>query len=124
MKNRQVPRAEWHRFFSDFNHRHQHELATVMLTASTVGAQHIATGLPFEGFVADPLGERISIALGGTPEANIEHTIDTPTGVWVEHDDDEREIAIKIESENGQATILEFGPAARLEAERRTATAV
>jgi hypothetical protein len=124
VRNRQVPRAEWHGFFSDFNHRHQHELANVMLTSGNVGAQHIATGLPFEGFVADPLGARISIALGGTPEANIEHTIDTPTGVWVEHDDDEREIAIKIESENGEATILEFGQAARLGAERRSAAAV
>ena len=124
MRNRQVPRTEWHRFFSDFNRRHEHELANVILTAQNVGVQHLATDLPFEGFVADPLGAQISIALGGTAEANIEHTIDAPTGVWVEQDDIGVEIAIEIESEHGQATILEFGQAARLEVERRTGAAV
>lgn len=118
MRNRQVPRTEWHRFFADFNRRHEHELANVILTAHNVGAQHLATDLPFEGFVADPLGARISIALGGTAEANIEHTIDAPTGVWVEHDDDGLEIAIEIESEHGEATILEFAAAARLGAHK------
>jgi hypothetical protein len=113
VRNRQIPRTEWHRFFSDFNRRHEQELASVILTSDAVGAQHIATDLRFEGFVADPLGARISIDLGGTPETNIEHTIEAPTGVWVEHDGEEKEIAVEIESQDGQTTILEFGAAAR-----------
>ncbi len=113
MSNRQIPPAEWKPFFSDFTRRHEHELASVSLTSESIGAQHIATDLRFEGFVADDSGTRISIALGGSPETNLDHPIDGPTVVWVEQDDNGREVAVKIESAGGATTILEFGKVSR-----------
>ena len=53
MKNRQVPHAEWPRFFEGFTRRHQGWLATVRVVDERLGAQVEARDLPLEGIVVD-----------------------------------------------------------------------
>ena len=109
MKNRQVPRAEWHRFFEAFNRRHRSSLASVAVLSAGYGAQTQARSLPLDGVVADASGRTLSILLGG-PTAHVDHPVDDPQSVWIELDDSGAELAVEIESGQGTRTILEFDP--------------
>ena len=113
MLNRNVPRAEWYRFFGDFTRRHREALVNVTIVGEKLGAQHEVRELPLNGIVADRFGKHLSIALGGAHGSNIDHPIDRPVRVWVEMDEHGDEIAVEIESENGTQTILELPLAAR-----------
>ncbi|HYK43330.1 MAG TPA: DUF5335 family protein [Thermoanaerobaculia bacterium] len=113
MTNRNVPRAEWYRFFEDFTRRHREELVSVTVVGEKLGAQHEARELPLNGIVADRFGRKLSIALGGATGANIDHPVEMPLRVWVEVDGRGNEIALEIESDNGLQTIVELPLAAR-----------
>lgn len=113
MTNRNVPRAEWYRFFEDFTRRHREALVNVTVVGEKLGAQHEARELPLNGIVADRFGKHLSIALGNAAGSNIDHPIDRPVRVWVEMDQNGNEIALEIESETGLQTILELPLAAR-----------
>ena len=108
MTNRNVPRAEWYRFFEEFTKRHREELVSVTVVGEKLGAQHEARDMPLSGIVADRFGKKLSIALGGAHGAHIEHPVDLPVRVWVEMDPNGNEIALEIESDNGLQTILEL----------------
>jgi hypothetical protein len=108
MKNRNVPRSEWYRFFEDFTRRHREVLVDVLVISEKLGAQHEARQLPLNGIVADRFGGAISIVLGGPEGANVDHPIDRPARVWVEEDGLGGEVAVAIESEDGVQTIVEL----------------
>lgn len=108
MKNRQVPRAEWSRFFDDFSRRHEHEPATVRVLSRRLGNQVEASALSLEGIVASAMGDAISIHLGGAPERHVEHPVESPEQVWVELMEDGTETAVAIQSAGGVQTILEI----------------
>ncbi len=109
MRNRQVPRTEWVRFFEGFTRRHQGWLATVRVVDARLGAQVQAKDLPLEGIVVDAAAQGpISILLGSGPQANVEHPIEKPEQVWVEMTESGAEAALEIESAGGRKTILEF----------------
>lgn len=117
MRNRQIPRTEWFRFFQDFSTRHEDWLVTVRVLNPRLGSQVEARDLPLEGIVADPAGKQpISIHLGRDPRDHIEHEISDPVQVWVELADNGAEEAIDIESVDGTKTILQFRAAALPEA--------
>lgn len=118
MKNRQVPRAEWHRFFDGFNRRHRAALASVAVLSPGYGAQTEIRSLPLEGIVADPAGRSLSIVLGGTA-AHVDHPIEDPTSVWIELDDSGEELALEVGSGRGIRTILQFVPEAASSASAR-----
>jgi hypothetical protein len=107
VKNRQVPRAEWHRFFDGFNRRHRGSIASVAVLSPGYGAQTEIKALPLDGVVADPAGRSLSVLLGGAA-AHLDHPIDEPTSVWVELDESGAELALEIESSRGTRTILQF----------------
>jgi len=109
MRNRQVPHAEWPRFFESFTRRHRGWLATVRVIDPRLGAQVEAKGLPLEGIMVDPQSHGpISILLGSGPSANVEHPVDSPEQVWVEVTEEGAEAALEILSAGGTKTILEF----------------
>lgn len=109
MRNRQVPHAEWLRFFEAFTRRHQGWLATVRVIDPRLGAQVEAKDLPLEGIVIDPEGRGpISILLGKASSANVEHPVVRPEQVWVEVTEEGAEAALQILSADGTKTILEF----------------
>lgn len=109
MRNRQVPRSEWFRFFEEFSRRHDGWLVTVRVLHPSVGSQVEARDLPLAGIVsrADASGP-ISLHLGTTVERNIEHEILSPRQVWVEISDRGAEEALGVVSEDGTKTIVEF----------------
>jgi hypothetical protein len=109
--NRQVPRAEWHRFFDGFNRRHRGAIASVSVLTLAYGAQKEVTALPLEGIVADPAGGSLTIVLGGAGTF-VEHPVEEPRAVWVELDDSGAERAVEIESSSESRTILEFSSGA------------
>jgi Family of unknown function (DUF5335) len=114
MRNRLIPRTEWHRFFTDFSRRHQGETATVEVLDPRIGSQVEARGLPLEGIetVADGFGP-IAIFLGSAPpRANIEHVIHEPRQVWLERSDAGVEEVLDIESVDGTKTLIQLFPAA------------
>lgn len=109
MRNRLVPRSEWHRFFQDFSRRHEDWLATVLVVSAGLGPQVESSDLPLEGIVADPAGHGpISIHMGRSPQRHIEHEVENPTQVWIELTEEGAEKALQIESMDGTKTILEF----------------
>ena len=109
MKNRQVPHAEWLRFFEGFTRRHQGWLATVRVVDERLGAQVEARDLPLEGIVVDPEARGpISILLASPSKTNIEHPVQRPEQVWVEMTEQGAEAALEIVSVGGARTILEF----------------
>jgi hypothetical protein len=106
-RTRQVPRAEWHRFFDGFNRRHREDIASVSVLSEAYGAQKEVTDLPLEAIVADPTGQSLSIFLGNAA-THVEHPIEQPRSVWVELDESGSERAVEIESKQGIRTIVEF----------------
>lgn len=105
--DREIPRSEWQKFFEAFTRRHRNGITTVSVISAKLGAQREATGLPLDGIVADPEGHSVSIHLGGGLP-HVDHPVAEPRVVWVEIDDKGREVALEIESEHGEKTILEF----------------
>src|SRR6476469_5937626 len=82
MSNRQVPRAEWPRFFREFSRSHENESVTVRIVSPSLGSQVESQGLPLEGIVADAGGHgRVSINLGRSPGQNVEHEVSDPRQV-------------------------------------------
>ncbi len=109
MRSRQVPRAEWYRFFRDFSRRHQGKPLSVRVIHPRMGSQLEARDLALEGVVADSEGlGPISIHLGQEATDHVEHDIRNPTQVWVEMNDDGAEEALSIEASDGTKTILEL----------------
>jgi hypothetical protein len=109
MRNRQVPHAEWPRFFEDFSRRHFGWLTTVRVIDERLGAQVEAKDLPLEGIVVDPQARgAISILLGRGSRTNVEHPVSRPEQVWVEVTNEGAEAALEILSTGGGRTILEF----------------
>ena len=113
MRTRQVPRAEWEKFFDAFTRRHEGWLATVRVIDQRLGAQVEARDLPLEGIVPGrKRGASLSILLGKRPDANVEHAVERPEQVWVEVTDRGAEAALEIIGADGRRTILEFRAAA------------
>ncbi len=109
MRNRQVPRTEWYRFFREFSRRHEDWLVTVRILSPVYGSQVESSDLPLEGIVADHAGHGpIEIHVGRSPQHHVEHEVCDPRQVWVELSSDGAEEAIDIESEDGTKTVIQF----------------
>jgi hypothetical protein len=109
MRNRQVPRAEWFKFFESFSRRHEGWLSTVRVLDPRFGAQIEVENLPLSGIVADPEGRGpVSFWLGRGSGPNLEHAVENPEQVWVELTESGAEAALEIASADGLRTILEF----------------
>jgi len=108
MTNRSVPRAEWDRFFRDFNRDHHDVPVDLTVVGNDLGVQMEARGVPFDGIVANRVGTSISIVLGGPRGAYLDHPVRQPIRVWVAMDDRGNERALEIESATGVQTILEL----------------
>jgi uncharacterized protein DUF5335 len=116
MKNREVPREEWPKFFEELERRHRNARVTVRVLHPELGSQVEARDLPLTGVAFDPTGRgSIEVLLGGRPGTNLEHDVPAPQRVLAELSDDGTEVALDIQSEGGVQTLLEFA-ASRVEA--------
>jgi Family of unknown function (DUF5335) len=110
MRNRQVPRSEWFRFFEEFSRRHGGRKTTVYVLSPRLGCQVEARAMPLLGVssradATGPISICLEAALRGS---NIEHQIAEPTQVWVERTEEGDEEAIDVDSEDGTKTVLQF----------------
>lgn len=111
---KEIPREEWTTFLDDFSRRHEGWLVTMEVMGTDIGAQIEGNGLPLDGISAD-LKDRecfISVALGGTPDRHITHTIGQPTALRLEATQTESGVseALQIEAPGSPTTLLRFSP--------------
>ena len=111
MKDREVPREEWPKFFQDLERRRRNAPVTVRVLHPELGDQVEARELPLTGVAFDSTGAgSIELLLGGRPGTNLEHDVPAPKRVLAELSDDGTPIALDIQSENGVQTLVEFAP--------------
>ncbi len=106
--NKQVPRDEWLTFANTFTRDNEGRLVTVEIVSTEIGDQEEAEAVPFVALTYDAKHEgEFIITVGREPDL-LDHQIDDPTEVWVEHDEDGRALALAIVSADGTRTILRF----------------
>jgi hypothetical protein len=104
---REIPRQEWTEFFDGFSRRHEGWLASVE-TLGPLGAQVEARDQPLTGITADRDGTNtISVLLGGKPGTDSGHIIEKPSRVLVEEDAG-AVLALQIQTESGESTLVTF----------------
>jgi len=110
MPTQEIPREDWNDFFDVFSRQHEGWLATLEVFATHVGAQEAAREMPLEGIsvaLRDD-ADAIAISLGKTPEDHVTHTITKPEHVWLDQTSQGANVALEIESENHNKTLLRF----------------
>ena len=105
--DREIPRAEWPRFFESFVRRHRNTLAKMSVITREYGARKDATPRLLDAIDADPTGGGVRIHLGNA-RTGLDRPVPDPRMVWVELNDRGEEVTLEIESERGDKTILEF----------------
>jgi len=110
MRTKEMPQAEWRRFFDDFSKQHAGWIVTLEVLGADLGDQEEATRLPLVGISADgkDRAHRLEIIVGGRPEAHVTHIINTPKRVWLTQPEAEAHEAVEIESEDGTTTLVHF----------------
>jgi hypothetical protein len=107
MPIREIPRAEWRSFFDSFNRAHTGWLCTLEVDAPAMATEIAARWLPFAGvdLDRDASGLRVELLVGDQPDAHMSHTLERPTGVWIEENLEGAESGLRIESEAGTARL-------------------
>jgi hypothetical protein len=69
MRTREIPQAEWRRFFDDFSPQHAGWIVILEVLGADLGDQEEATRLPLVGISADgrDRASRVEIIVGGRP---------------------------------------------------------
>ncbi len=108
-KTREIPRGEWPAFLDAFSRQHQGAAVRTEVFGSEFGAQEESEHLALMGVAADlkDVGrERITIALGRSPEDHVSHAVVRPTRIRLLQADDGTDEAMEIESADGAPTLL------------------
>lgn len=109
LETREIPRSDWMRFFDDFSRPRRGWIVALEVYGASVGDQWEAGDLPLVEIIAGPQGTpgAIEIVSGGRP-TRVTHTIRTPRRVWlIDHEDTARR-RVRVESEDGTATVVLF----------------
>ncbi|HET9793917.1 MAG TPA: DUF5335 family protein [Thermoanaerobaculia bacterium] len=108
-KTREIPRQEWPGFLDAFSRSHEGDDVRTEVFGRDFGAQEESEHLPLMGITADFKdvgGERITIALGRSPEDHVSHAVVRPTRILLLEHDDGADEALEIESADGAPTLL------------------
>lgn len=110
MQTREIPREQWVKYFDDFSKKHEGWIVTLEALGSDLGDQEAATGLPLVGISADLKARenRVEIIIGGRPDADVTHIINTPKRVWVKASKTPGDEAVEVESEDGTKMLVTF----------------
>src|SRR3954462_1851285 len=106
---REIPREEWTGFMDSFSRQHEGWLVTVEVLGREIGAQVEAEGKPLEGITAelkDGSEDLISITVGVTPKERVTHNITGPTHVRIEQSENGADMALQIQSSEGETTLV------------------
>jgi hypothetical protein len=110
MRTIEVPQKDWTRTLDEFSAIHEGWLVSLDVMGPTLGAQHQLRDLPLLGITAE-LGPRepaITIAAARADGEQFTHVIHAPTHVRIERTNDGADVALEVESSDGNAAILRF----------------
>jgi hypothetical protein len=120
MSTQKIPREEWVKFFDDFSKKHLGWITSVKLMGPQIGDQEEASGLPLVGISADlkDSEHRIEIGVGGRPDSDFTHIINSPKAVELRPAVGGLE-ALEVTSSDGTITLVTFSyvPAEQTERE-------
>jgi Family of unknown function (DUF5335) len=115
MRTVEIPWKDWSRALDSFSAMHEGWIVTLELMNPALGVQPEICDLPLLGVTAetDTPSPAITIAAARSSAEHVTHTIHAPTHVRIERTDDDADVALQVESEDGTAAILRFKTVAR-----------
>jgi Family of unknown function (DUF5335) len=106
-----IPRTEWGAFLDTFSRQHERWLITVEVLTPELGAHREVRDKPLAGISEDrKRGDTASIAIsaGELPQDHVTHVIHRPSRVAMEQTEDGAHKGLRIESEDGETTLVRF----------------
>ena len=111
MPTEDIPRTEWAPFLDAFSRQHEGWLTTVEVVTSGLGVHREVREKPLTGISEDrKRGDTSSIAIsaGELPEDHVTHVIRRPSRIAMEQTDQGAHKGLRIESEDGETTLVRF----------------
>ena len=106
-----IPRAEWAPFLDTFSRQHERWLTTVEVVTAGLGVHREVRDKPLTGISEDRRRDgatSISISAGERPEDHVTHVISRPSRVALELTDEGAHKGLRIESEDGETSLVLF----------------
>lgn len=110
----EIPRGEWLSFLDGFSRQHEGWLVTLEVPAGHGRSEVEAENLKLEGITPEYSEghDRISIALGNTPDDHLTHFVSDPIRVVFLETRTGEHAGLQIEAADGSRTVVRFrGPA-------------
>ena len=108
-ETREIPRAGWNDFFSDFSRAHETQLVAVEVMGSDIGAQIEGQSLLFDGISeADDKHDSIALTFDSVNGEHLTHLVNHPKHVWLQRGADQSDQALEIEAADGTTTLVRF----------------
>ena len=111
MPTQDIPRTEWPAFLDIFSRQHEGWLTTVEVVTNGLGVHRQVRDKPLTGISEDrKRGDTSSIAIsaGELPEDHVTHVIRRPSRIAMEQTDQGAHKGLRIESEDGETTLVRF----------------
>jgi len=113
MRTTEIPRADWSRALAEFSATHDGWLVSLDILSPDIGAQPDIIDLPLVGVTFENIRDgTVTISAGRSAMAEITHTIQSPSHIWIERTDAGADAALATESADGVKTILRLRTAA------------
>jgi len=111
MPTRDIARAEWAAFLDTFSRQHEGWLTTIEVVTSGLGVHREVRNKPLTGVTEDRKrgdAASITVSAGERPEDHVTHVIERPSRVAMELTKQGAHKGLRIESENGEMTLVLF----------------
>ena len=117
MRTIEVPQKDWTRTLDEFSAIHDGWLVSLDVMGPTLGVQHQLRDLPLLGITAEVRSREpaITISAARADGEHFTHVIHAPTHVRIERTNDGADVALEVESRDGNAAILRFNTSAHPE---------
>jgi len=106
-----IARAEWAAFLDTFSRQHEGWLTTIEVVTSGLGVHREVRDKPLTGVIEDRKrgdAASITVSAGERPEDHVTHVIERPARVAMELTKQGAHKGLRIESENGEMTLVLF----------------
>jgi len=106
-----IARAEWAAFLDTFSRQHEGWLTTIEVVTSGLGVHREVRNKPLTGVTEDRKrgdAASITVSAGERPEDHVTHVIERPSRVAMELTKQGAHKGLRIESENGEMTLVLF----------------
>jgi hypothetical protein len=111
MRTREIPRADWIKFFDNLSRRQEGWQVTLEVFGPDIGNQVEERNMFLAGATAEVAdkadgGDKIQIMMGGKPSGHVTHVITAPILVELEQTDLGVDSALAIKSADGTTALL------------------